>query len=180
MSRELLLEHRTLWQRKPVLARVYEPWFELLLAAVPNAGRVLEVGAGPGFLAPYARTRRPDLRFTAMDVLEASWNDLVADGLRLPFVDGVMDAVVGLDLVHHLARPALFFREAARTLRGRGRVAVVEPWVTALSYPVYRFFHQEGCTINLDPWDPFARFSADRLRAMIAPRTRSAGRRCER
>jgi hypothetical protein len=24
-----------------------------------------------------------------------------------------------------------------------------------LSYPIYRFLHQEGCTLGLDPWNPF-------------------------
>jgi hypothetical protein len=40
-------------------------------------------------------------------------------------------------------------------LRPGGRAVFVEPWVTVLSYPVYRFFHQEGCTLGLDPWNPF-------------------------
>ena len=150
-----LLDHRRLWALKPVLARVYEPWFDALLAAVPQGGRALEVGAGPGFLAEHARRRRPDVRWTAMDVLETPWNDLVGDALRLPIRGGSANAVVGLDLVHHLARPAPFFQEAARVLAPGGRVAVVEPWVTPLSYPVYRYLHQEGCHLGLDPWNPF-------------------------
>jgi hypothetical protein len=36
-----------------------------------------------------------------------------------------------------------------------GYVAVVEPWVTPLSYPIYRWLHQEGCTLALDPRRPF-------------------------
>jgi hypothetical protein len=32
----------------------------------------------------------------------------------------------------------------------------VEPWVTPLSFPVYRWLHQEGCDLSLDPWQPFA------------------------
>jgi len=57
--------------------------------------------------------------------------------------------------VHHLARPAAFFTEAARVLRPRGRIAVIEPWVSPLSYPIYRWLHHEGCTLGLDPWRPF-------------------------
>jgi SAM-dependent methyltransferase len=113
------------------------------------------VGAGPGFLSEYARRARPDVSWLATDVLETPWNDVVADGLRLPFAPGRFDVVAGLDLLHHLARPRAFFEEAARVLRPGGRAAFMEPWVTALSYPVYRFFHQEGCTLGLDPWNPF-------------------------
>lgn len=155
MSRELLVEHREIWNGKPVLARVYRPWFDALLAEGGPGARLLEVGAGPGFLAAYARTARPDLRLTSMDVLEAPWNDLVGDGLRLPLREGAVQAVLGLDLVHHLARPAAFFAEVARVLAPGGRLAVVEPWVTPLSFPVYRWLHQEGCRPGLDPWDPF-------------------------
>ena len=155
MSRERLLEHRRIWAEKPVLARVYRPWFEALLAQIPHQGRALEVGAGPGFLAEEARRGRKDVRLLAMDVLQVPWNDVVGDGLRLPVGGGTLQAVLGLDLVHHLARPAAFFAEVARALGPSGRLAVVEPWVTPLSFPIYRWLHQEGCTLGLDPWDPF-------------------------
>jgi hypothetical protein len=32
---------------------------------------------------------------------------------------------------------------------------VVEPWVSAFSFPIYRFLHQEGATLGLDPKRPF-------------------------
>jgi hypothetical protein len=31
----------------------------------------------------------------------------------------------------------------------------VEPWVTPLSFLIYRYFHQESCEFT-DPWQPFA------------------------
>lgn len=155
MSLDRLLEHRRLWRIKPSLAEAYGVWFESLLETIPPSARVLEVGAGPGLLSEYGRTHRPDLDWVASDLLEAPWNDLVADGLRLPFADGTFDAIAAVDLVHHLARPAAFFAEAARVLRSPGHIVVIEPWVTVLSYPIYRFLHQEGCRLRLDPWDPF-------------------------
>lgn len=150
-------DHRRIWEAKPMLARVYAVWFDALLASLPPRPRVVEVGAGPGFLSGHARRRAPDVRWVATDLLETPWNEVVADGLRLPFGPQTFDAVVGLDLVHHLARPASFFAEAARILRPGGRIAVIEPWVTPLSFPIYRWLHQEGCTLGIDPWDPFAR-----------------------
>ena len=156
MSLARLHDHRRIWKIKPVLAQVYRPWFEALLAEVPREGRVLELGAGPGFLSGHARHARPDARWLATDLLDTPWNDLVADGLRLPFAAERFETVAGLDVIHHLARPRAFFEEAGRVLRPGGRAAFVEPWVTPLSYPVYRFLHQEGCTLGLDPWDPFA------------------------
>ena len=161
MSLERLLEHRRLWGAKPVLARVYEPWFSALLDAAPRGARVLEVGAGPGFLGQAARARRPDLRWIASDLHAAPWNTLAADAGRLPLAAASLDAVVGLDVLHHLAAPADFFREAARALRAGGRIALVEPWITPFSWPIYRFVHQEHCRLSVDPWDPFPAHGKD-------------------
>jgi SAM-dependent methyltransferase len=155
MSDDRLLEHRRIWRDKPVLAEVYRVWFDDLLAALGSPRRVLELGAGPGFLSEYARAHLPQVHWVALDILPTPWNDVVGDGLRLPFPDGAFDAVAALDFIHHLARPKLFFEEAARVLRPEGRVAAVEPWVTPFSFPIYRWLHQEGCRPGLDPWCPF-------------------------
>jgi SAM-dependent methyltransferase len=155
VSRERLDEHRRTWARKPVLRAVYGPWFDALLEQAGPGARVLEVGAGPGFMAAHARERRPDLRWIATDIIAAPWNDVAADGARLPFANAAFDAVACLDLVHHLASPAGFFAEAARVLTPGGRLAAIEPWVSPLSYPIYRWAHEEGCDLGIDPWRPF-------------------------
>jgi SAM-dependent methyltransferase len=160
VSLERLSEHRRRWAEKPVLARVYRVWFEALLRELPREARVLEVGAGPGFFAEYAAKSRPDLRWISSDLLRTPWNHVVADALRLPVRTGSLDAVVGLDFIHHLARPGDFFRETARVLVPGGRLLAVEPWITLLSYPIYRFLHQERCRLGLDPWQPFADVAA--------------------
>lgn len=155
MSIERLHDHRRLWNAKPLLRSVYHVWFELLLAELAGVRRVLEVGAGPGLFSLHARKRRPDVQWIVSDILPAPWNDLVADGAQLPFRDGTFEAVAAVDLLHHVARPGAFFAEAARVLAPGGFVAAVEPWVSPLSYPVYRWLHEEGCRLSLDPWDPF-------------------------
>ncbi len=155
MSRRRLDEHRRLWSAKPVLAEVYRPWFDALLAEAPGGGRVLEIGAGPGFFRDHAREARPDLRWVATDIIGTPWNDVAADGTRLPFAAATFDGLLCLDLVHHLARPREFFVEAVRVLRPGRRIAAVEPWVSPLSYPIYRWAHEEGCDLGIDPWAPF-------------------------
>lgn len=148
-------EHREIWRRKPVLADIYGVWFDMLLAAVRPGMRVLEVGAGPGFLAEYARLHRPEASWIASDVIQAPWVDVVADGMRLPFRSESFQAIAALDLVHHLEHPAAFFEEAARALVPGGQLCAIEPWITPLSYPVYRFFHHEDLAMDRDPWHPF-------------------------
>ena len=155
MSLERLEEHRRLWEGKPELRAVYRVWFDQLLSGIPEGTRVLEVGSGPGLLAPAARDERPDLRWISSDLLRAPWNDLVADAAQVPLATGSVGAVVGLDVLHHLPKPADFFREAARVLGGAGELRLVEPWITPFGWVIYRFFHQEDCRLGVDPWDPF-------------------------
>lgn len=161
MSRQTLEEHRRLWASKPVLRDVYAVWFDAVLAAIGPADDVLELGAGPGFFAAHAREHSPRRRWVAADVVAAGWNDIAADATRLPFRAAAFDAMAAVDLVHHLDRPAGLFEEAWRVLRPGGRLVAVEPWVTPLSFPVYRWLHQETCRLGLDPWQPFTRTAAD-------------------
>jgi len=155
LSRARLEEHRRLWGTKPVLARVYAPWFERLLGEAGGGARVVEVGAGPGTLRAYAREARPDLRILATDLEALPWNDVAADAGRLPIRSAWASAVLGLDVLHHLPDPAGFFAEAARVLAPGGKLALVEPWISPLSWPIYRFLHEEDCRLGVDPWHPF-------------------------
>lgn len=152
-----LEEHRRIWAAKPTLQRVYSVWFDRLLAGVPRRARVLEVGAGPGFLADFARERRPDLRFISSDLIPTGWNNLAADAGRLPLLDASIDAIVGLDTLHHLPDPAGLFAEAGRVLRPGGCLVLLEPWVSLFSYPIYRWLHQEDCDSSINEWHPFER-----------------------
>ena len=160
MSLATLLEHRRVFAEKAGLKEVYRVWFDRLIDGLPPRARVLEAGAGPGFFAPHARVTRPDLRWIALDLIEAPWNDVVADAQVLPFRDATFDAVVGVDFVHHLSTPLEFFRDVARVLKPGGELRVVEPWVSPFSFPIYRFLHQEGASLGLDPARPFSKGDA--------------------
>jgi len=155
MTLDLLCEHRRVFAEKPVLPEVYGVWFDRLLQGLPRGGVILEAGAGPGLFAPHVHRVRPDLRWISLDLIRAPWNHVVADAQVLPFRTGAFDAVVGVDFVHHLSTPLEFFREVARVLKPGGELRAVEPWVSLFSFPIYRFLHQEGATLGLDPKRPF-------------------------
>lgn len=141
--------HRNRWSSKPSLRRYYEQEiFRPLLAAINGARDVLEVGAGPGFLRKHAAI---DRRLVSMDVEPESAAEVVCDIHALPFVSGVFDATVGVDCLHHFARPALALNEIARVLRPGGTLALVEPWTGALGRLFYRFLHHEDCYMPRDP-----------------------------
>lgn len=137
-------DYRAIWESKPVLRAVYRGWYERM-AGLCGPGRTLEIGGGSGNLKAFA----PDVVST--DILHADWLDAMCDAQRLPFADASFDNVVLMDVLHHLERPARFFDETARVLRGRGRVVMLEPGITPVSGLFYRFCHPEPVDMSADP-----------------------------
>lgn len=75
----------------------------------------------------------------------------MADAQFLPFAAASLANIVMVDVLHHIERPRRFLAEAARVLRPGGRIVMVEPGITAASWPFYRFFHQEPVRMDADP-----------------------------
>jgi len=105
-------------------------------ARVGPSARLLDVACGSGKLAGALRRRGPDglvvgLDFSANMLRVASRKQpnvsyLRGDGLKLPFADGVFDAVtVGFGLRNY-ADPLLGLREMRRVLKPAGRALVLE------------------------------------------------------
>jgi SAM-dependent methyltransferase len=74
------------------------------------------------------------------------------DAHAIPFKEESLDNIVLFDVLHHLAAPAVFFQEVERVLRAKGRAIMMEPYVSWLSFPVYRFLHAEGMKWDTDPF----------------------------
>jgi hypothetical protein len=60
-----------------------------------------------------------------------------------------------VDVLHHLPKPLQFLAEAGRILHPGGRIAMIEPWITAPSYLLYHYFHHEDCSLAVDVRHPF-------------------------
>lgn len=144
MTERLLDANRRAWEEKPALRAVYHDLYRRIAAACV-AGPTLEIGGGTGNLKAYAP------HVVATDIQTASWLDAVCDAHVLPFADGAFANVVLFDVLHHLARPALFFAEAERVLRPAGRVVMVEPAITPASWPFYHWLHPEPVRLGEDP-----------------------------
>lgn len=141
-----LAEHRRVWESKETLRLVYADYYRRLLSACPATGPVLDIGGGSAHVKDF----RTDI--TTLDILPFPGIDVVADAHEMPFADGAFSGIVMLDVLHHLERPVAFFREAARVLRPRGRLALMEPGITPLSWGFYRFLHQEPVVMGADPF----------------------------
>jgi len=144
MSHEGIEEIRRAWERKPALRGVYGDYYRRIGEAAV-AGRTLEVGGGPGNLKQVLED------VVTTDIEHSPWIDSVADAQQLPFGDACFGNVVMVDVLHHIEQPARFLTEAARVLRVGGRLILLEPAITPVSWFFYRFFHPEAVDLDVDP-----------------------------
>jgi SAM-dependent methyltransferase len=149
--------HRRAWEANAPLRALYADWYGRVAAALPppSLGARVELGSGPGF----ARAFIPDLELT--DLVKAPWHDREVGAEALPYADGSLGALVLFDVLHHVPAPRAFFAEAARVLRPGGRLVMCEPFIGPLSYPVYKFLHEEPVDLSADPLAPAARDARD-------------------
>jgi SAM-dependent methyltransferase len=138
---------RRAWAANAALRLLYERWYGRVRAALPalQAGPWIEIGSGPGF----ARDFIPEMMLT--DLVQADWHERAVSADDLPFEAASIGALVLFDVLHHLPSPAAFFAEAARVLRPGGRVVLCEPYISPVSYPVYRYLHVESADMKADP-----------------------------
>ena len=144
MSEEILQNHRELWRQKPVLRAIYSDFYERITAAC-RPGLSLEIGGGSGNLKDFAR------EVVSTDIVQVPWLDAAADAQALPFAAGSFANVVSVDVLHHIERPRRFLAEAERVLQPGGRVILLEPAITPISWAFYRFFHPEPVVLSADP-----------------------------
>ena len=143
----LLAAYERVWDRKTILRRLYETWYEKILTDL-RPGNIVEVGSGTGNFKRWLQAR--DRRCWTLDILPGKYINVRADALRLPFRDGSVDNLVMIDALHHFARPLAFLQRAAQALRAGGRVILVEPFVSAWGGFVYRFLHHERVDFDFE------------------------------
>jgi ubiquinone/menaquinone biosynthesis C-methylase UbiE len=119
-----------------------------------TSDKILEIGAGAGissiFLAQYLVERTDYL----------SWDEDVyvrggIDAENLPYMDKQFDVVFGVDVLHHLNSPVLALKEISRVLKENGRAIFIEPYVSPMSYFVYKLFHDEKTTYRFNLMQEF-------------------------
>ena len=141
-----LREHAALWRDRPLTRAIYRKYHRAIVrhrSTVPGAD--LEVGSGHGSFAEFA----PNV--ISCDIAPCPWLDCAADALQLPFGDASLSNIIMIDVLHHLSDPSGFLAGAARTLAPGGRVLLIEPYVSPVSWIAWRFFHEEDIDMNIDP-----------------------------
>lgn len=125
------------WYRTPrgaMYDRLERRAIAKLLLPVPNSGRLLEIGCGTGHWSEYFCNRGFDV--TGVDISErmiavARQKNVpggtfeVADGERLPFVDGGFDVAAAITTLEFVANAARVVAEMARCVKKPGGMLIV-------------------------------------------------------
>jgi SAM-dependent methyltransferase len=105
----------------------------------------LEIGGGCGNLKSVLTN------VVSTDIVPLTWLDASADAQSLPFRDSCFANVVGVDILHHIERSRRFLAEAQRVLEPGGRLILLEPAITPVSWLFYSLFHPEPVKLRVDP-----------------------------
>ena len=140
----MLNQHRIIWEEKPVLRAVYHQYYQRILQFV-RPGQTLEVGGGTGNLKNYLQN------VISTDILKLPWLDAACNAEALPFKDQGFDNIVLVDVLHHIEHPNRFFKETQRVLNNGGRLILLEPAITKISWIFYHFFHPEPVDLHDNP-----------------------------
>lgn len=141
-----VIRHRLLQQKK-YLYRIYQDWYSLIKENLGNLNStIIELGSGAGFLEKHI----PQVVKT--DIFFHPFIQLAMDGLKFPFPQNRLDAIVLLDVFHHLPNVEEFLDEADRTLKIGGRIIMIEPWVSKWSKKAYSMINHELMDANIKSW----------------------------
>lgn len=142
----ILYERKQIWKSKKILKKLYHNWYRIIGNAL-RPGSILEIGGGSGNLKEFFNDS------ISSDIVFAPWIDAVLDAHHLPFHDATFDNIILFDVLHHLSNPAQFFSEAQKALKTKGRIVLMEPYISLASFLIYRLLHSEGLVWNINPFE---------------------------
>jgi SAM-dependent methyltransferase len=145
---QVTIKRKDFIKDKPFLFKLYCEWYSLLAGEIPNGeGKVLELGSGGGFMQEVI----PGV--ITSEVMDIANVDQVIDACHeLPFADGELNAILMVDVLHHLPDVASFFSLAEKKLRAGGRIVMIEPWNSFWARLVYMNLHHEPYNLDAEEW----------------------------
>lgn len=118
-------------------------WSFLKPRLAPLRGDLLDVGCGE---MPYRRLLPPSVRYTGIDVPQASAFSMAGnaevvpfDGAYIPFPDASFDTVLCTEVLEHAPEPAALIAEMERVLKPGGTLIATVPFSARVHYAPYDF-----------------------------------------
>jgi SAM-dependent methyltransferase len=139
---EMLILERERMNSKPILQKLWRSWYQEIEPFMSEDGLNIEIGAGGGFASTYFKN------LIQTDVVITPHINMCFDALAFPFKDSVLDTIVMIAVLHHLKNIDEFFNEARRVLKKGGKILMLEPYISYLSYPVWKHLHYESCNLK--------------------------------
>lgn len=123
---------------KEIYKRIYCEILESIYINTDNPQKILEIGSGGhGFI------KEIDNKVITSDIEKHKNCDLVVNAESIPFGNGTLDAIIGIQVFHHIIHPSDFLHEAVRTVRANGVIILFEPSYGPVSTLLHTFFHSE-------------------------------------
>lgn len=144
MSREILDQHRILWEKKKVTRYLYNRWYRRIEGELAPLGPTVELGAGTGNFKEFMPSS------LSSDLVFCEWLDVVHDAMALPYGDGAVGNFVLIDSIHHVKRPVAVLDEMHRCLKDGGRIVILDVYISPFSYLYYNFLHKEDVNLSVD------------------------------
>lgn len=110
---------------------------------------IVEVGSGTAFSRDFIRNKN----LVVTDCIKQPWIDRREDALHTSFGPDSVDVIISSHVIHHLAQPMLFFREAIRILRPRGKLLIQEVEIGLILRIIMRLMRHEGWSYDAKPFE---------------------------
>jgi SAM-dependent methyltransferase len=150
-TEEFLDLHRQILEEKPMMNAVFAEFYDACINIdekyFSGNGKRVEIGAGVSFF----KKIYPQIITT--DIKRADYLDMVVDALNMPFENGSVRAIYGINCFHHFPDPNQFFKELIRVLNSGGGCVLIDPYHGPLAKAFYKnVFDTEGFDVAQPSW----------------------------
>jgi hypothetical protein len=140
-SYEQFLENQLRNSKVRTIKIYFNYLYSLIYTRLINCRNILEIGSGAGISSEFLK----GLQITHTDLLAWEDNHVIGDvdAMNLPYEDDSFDGIFAVDALHHIPYPAKALLEMIRVCTPESKIVLIEPYVSILSFPIYRMFHTE-------------------------------------
>ena len=146
-SDELLEQRRNILNSQG-LRTYFSNIYEMVAEEIGQSEKILEVGSGAGISNIFLKQSVFRTDFFAFPHFNVMGGYVMES---LPFNAETFDIVLAIDCIHHSKSPINSINELLRVVRKSGKVILVEPYVSYLSYLPYKLLHHESTTWYYKP-----------------------------